>query len=192
MTESITTQLPFLFGKKVQNEEDMEISPIKNGPSGSSYAPIVSDKFDISFDQAKKKVSRFCILAILVNAILFIYIGPTPWAHHIPFENADLGIVFICWDALIAIASTFILTMGLSKKTLSKTAELKGYKLKILILTILQALTSLFILIFVKFSVISFVSIILRIFAIALNFLVWRSARNLLAFYEQNRPTFGI
>lgn len=192
MAESIAMNLPFLFGRKVQAEEDIEISPTKNGPSGSGYGPIISDKFDIEFESAKKKVSRFCVFAIIVNSLLFLYVGPTPWAKHIKFANNDMKVIFTCWDALIAIVSTLILFMGLSKKTMSKTAGIRGYCNKILILTILQALTSLFIIIFVEFSSVAFESLLLRIISIAMNLFVWHSSKTLITFYESNRPTFGI
>jgi hypothetical protein len=181
LAENLDTQL---------TTEEIDLSPTKIGPRGSGYGPIMQEYFDLNLEQHKKSVIHFTLLAIVLNTILFFYVGPTPFGRLFDVESHSISVAFYVWDVILMIISIAVLLRGLSKRAILSTSDIKSYKMNMLIVSGCQILNGLLVIIEAGALHEVVISLFMRIIVVAVNLMVWRKSKELEMFYRENKPVF--
>lgn len=145
----------------------------------SAYVPITVDTINLNDEILKKKVTIFSLLGFVINIILFLYIGPTPWSRQMQFEAEELTIAFYAWDAMTVAICILFLLLGMSKKTISSESEIRGFKIKMEVLIVVYVVNWLLLLFMVEIQHHVFLGLSIRTVAVVVNALVWYHAKRL-------------
>ena len=145
----------------------------------SAYVPITTETINIQDELQRKKVHTFTVLGVLTNILLFLYIGPSPWSKQMEFETHELTTAFYLWDTLTVTVCILFLLMGLSKRTITRENEIRGYKNKLAVMTGIYALNWILLLVKVEFKYHVFLGLGMRTIASVVNLMIWFHSKQL-------------
>jgi len=161
-------------------DESMISSTVYSTEQSSNDATTFQiDLTNLPDEYQKRRLFTFSCIGIVINFFLLAYIGPTPWSQQMKYEKNELTVFYYAFDILSILVCTLSLMFGLSRRILSNSEQVRNFKHKIFVFTIIYILSWIILLFKVHLKYNEWLGFTIRGVAIMINGLIWYQAKQL-------------
>ena len=161
------------------NESMVSSTVFTTDQSSSDLTAFQIDLANIPDEDNKRKLFTFSCIGIVINLFLLLYIGPSPWSHQMKYETDELTIFYYAFDLVTVLVCTLVLMFGLSRKTLSNANQVRNFKHKIFVFTLIYFVNWIILLVRVHIKYEEWIGFVIRGVAIFINGIIWYQAKQL-------------